>query len=442
MSSDFLALPLSDHPVWVGFSGGLDSTVLLHWLACSDHQRALGLWAVHINHGLHPDASRWADHCQALCDQLNIPLHTVPVEVSRQTGGGIEDAARSARRAAFAALLPAGHRLALAHHRDDQAETWLLRSLRGSGVDGLAAMRPLVAFEAGEIWRPFLATSRAQLCAYARSHGLRWIDDPSNQDTAIDRNYLRWVVLPLLEKRFPQAAQRLTRCARLCADAADLLTAEEDAALATLCPTPQTLKLLDWYAYPTARRGRLLRRWCALCHAPPLAMQGIHAIEAFMGAAPDRQACFRWQNVEIRCWKQMLYLRRCQPQWSDHPPILWDGTSPLRLPTGGSLRVETAPGSCRQGFQQPLTVRPRVGGERMRLDHRRHSHSLKHLLQQANIPPWHRQVLPLLYHGQALWAAADVIISAPLANWLAQTNQQLKWVTGDALPNSHSHQHC
>lgn len=436
MLIDSFPHPPSDRPVLVGYSGGLDSTVLLHWLARSNHQRSFGLTAIHVNHGLHPDADLWADHCRAICIRFNIPLHIARVRVSRQHGGGIEDAARHARRAAFAQRLDTGHLLALAHHLDDQAETWLLRALRGSGADGLAAMRPLVAFGSGDLWRPFLSTPRTQLRLYAQTHGLNWIDDPSNQDTQLDRNYIRLCILPALAQRWPQAAQQFGRCAQLCADATDLLTREDDAILARMCPTPQTLNLADWSGYPSARRARLLRRWCVLAQAPPLPAQGVATIEReVLRAPPDRQACFRWQHIEIRCWRQTLYLRRSnQTPWPhQHPPIQWDGTAPLALPSGGRLDLLAATGTPRQGFPTTLTVRPRVGGERIQLAKRQHTHALKQLLQAANIPPWHRQALPLLYHRQTLWAAGDVFISAPLASWLDQTNQQLKWVAADAL---------
>ena len=435
MLIDLFAHPPSDRPVLVGFSGGVDSTVLLHWLAHSNHQRSLGLAAIHVNHGLHPDADHWADHCQSICNHFDIPLHIAAVRVSRQSKGGIEDAARQARRAAYARRLPAGHRLALAHHLDDQAETWLLRALRASGADGLAAMRPLVAFGPGQLWRPFLSTPQTQLHAYAKTHGLNWIDDPSNQDAQLARNYIRLCILPALAQRWPDVAQRFGRCAQLCADATDLLTTEDDAILAKVCPNPQTLNLADWSSYPAARRARLLRRWCVVAQAPPLPAHGVASIEReCLHAAPDRQACFRWQHIEIRCWKQTLYLRRSdQTSWPHQHPIHWDGTAPLALPSGGSLSLCAANGAAQQGFPTPLTVRPRIGGERIQLAKRQHTHALKQLLQAANIPPWHRQALPLLYHKQTLWAAGDMIVSAPLASWLDQTDQQLKWVAGDAL---------
>ncbi|HEX7916403.1 MAG TPA: tRNA lysidine(34) synthetase TilS, partial [Rudaea sp.] len=179
----------------VGYSGGADSSVLLHMLARSVVARARGLRAIHVDHGLHADSAAWSEHCRATAAELNIALDVVRVEVERDRGSGLEDAARMARRAAFARLLHPGEILALAHHRDDQAETVLLKLLRGAGPEGLGGMRGLRAFGAGYLWRPLLAEPRAALLTYAREHDLRWLDDPSNTDTTLRRNFLRGEIL-------------------------------------------------------------------------------------------------------------------------------------------------------------------------------------------------------------------------------------------------------
>src|SRR5687768_2272994 len=169
--------------VVIGLSGGLDSVVLLHALATLPEARTRGLRVLHVHHGLHADADAWSRHCEAICAALSVPLRSVRVEVPLDSGEGLEAAARHARHAAFASELGKGEVLALAHHRDDQAETFLLRALRGSGVDGLGAMRAWRHFGPGWLWRPLLGHSRAQLLAYAEANGLSWVDDPSNSDT-------------------------------------------------------------------------------------------------------------------------------------------------------------------------------------------------------------------------------------------------------------------
>ena len=196
-----LALPPPplQRPLLVGYSGGLDSTALLHLLAREPAHR--GLRAIHVHHGLQPEADAWADHCARTCAALGIGLEIVRVQVARDTGEGLEAAARRARMAAFAQALENDGVLALAHHRDDQAETFLLRALRASGSDGLGAMRPWRRFGPGWLWRPLLDLPRQALVDYARAHGLDWIEDPSNASDDHDRNYLRRRVLSLLRER-------------------------------------------------------------------------------------------------------------------------------------------------------------------------------------------------------------------------------------------------
>ncbi len=209
----------------VGYSGGLDSTVLLHALAMAHPGKVR---AIHVHHGLHPEADGWAIHCERTCDALGVPLVVARVDVA-DIAAGPEAAARAARHTAFHAHLHEGEWLALGHHRDDQAETFLLRALRGSGPDGLAAMRPWRRFGAGTLWRPLLGIGRDALLAYARAHGLAWIDDPSNDDDAFDRNFLRNGVMPLLRKRWPQADAVFARSAALC-ESAHALLADNDLA--------------------------------------------------------------------------------------------------------------------------------------------------------------------------------------------------------------------
>ena len=215
-------------PWLVGYGSGLDSTVLLHrWPEDSMDARA-----IHVHHGLQAGADHWAAHCERTCRALGVAFQVVRIEVARGSGEGLEAAARRGRMAAFAQALEDGGVLALAHHRDDQAETLLLRALRASGSDGLGAMRPSRRFARGWLWRPFLALPRQALLDYARAHGLEWIEDPSNASDAHDRNYLRRRVMPLLQARWPQAAAALARAAQLQREAVDLLEAGDREALA------------------------------------------------------------------------------------------------------------------------------------------------------------------------------------------------------------------
>src|SRR5690606_16818783 len=345
LPAGFLAMPgIEGHAraVLVGLSGGLDSIVLLHLLAMQPHIRDAGLRAIHVHHGLQAAADDWAAHCRGVCEAMAVPLQVVRVEVARDAGTGLEAAARSARRNAFTDALRDGEVLALAHHRDDQAETFLLRALRASGPDGLAAMRPWQRFGAGWLWRPLLDAPRADLLAHAQLHGLRWVEDPSNDDTAHDRNFLRHRVLPLLRDRWPAASASLARSAALASDARDLLVEGDDTALeAVRTNDPQVLSAAALDALPPARRARVLRRWIEALGLPPLPAQGVARTGAdLLAAGSDTDATFEWHGARVRRWRDLLHagVHRAPlaPGWYAD----WDGREPLVLPGGGELRLD------------------------------------------------------------------------------------------------------
>jgi len=421
-----LALPdaARGRAIVVGLSGGLDSSVLLHALRHADID-ASGLRAVHVHHGLQRGADAWADHCREVCAGLGVPLRVIAVAVDRDGGLGPEGAARAARRRAFAAAMDADDVLALAHHRDDQAETFLLRALRASGPDGLASMWPWRRFEPGWCWRPLLAVPRAALAAYAAWHGLRWIEDPSNAVADADRNFLRARVLPLLRERWPHADAAFARSAALAGDAAALLGGDDAVALAMARTLdPQVLSLPRLRACAPARRARVLRHWVASLGLPPLPAQGVrHCEDALLDAAGDRVPAFAWHGAVLRAWRDLLHAGRQRPALPPEWRVAWDGRAPLALPDGGTLRVE---GDA--AFDMSVVARARHGGERIALPGRAHTHALKHVLQSLGIPPWQRERLPLLCDADdGILAAGDLAYSAAFDAWLRARAARLVW---------------
>jgi tRNA(Ile)-lysidine synthase len=411
-------------PVLAAFSGGLDSTVLLHWLASHPGMHG-GLRAIHVAHGRHPGSAAWAAHCRDACATLGVPLETVRVDVARDSGHGPEAAARTARHGAFAAALREGEVLALAHHADDQAETFLLRALRASGPDGLAAMRPWLAYRAGWAWRPLLDTPRDALLHYAQAHALRWIEDPSNGDPSFDRNYLRHEVMRRLQARWPHAAAAFAASARLCGDAADLLDVEDARLLAALQRDgTDTLNVPGLLALPAARRARVLRHWTADLGLPPLPANGIARIEhELLPARRDAEPVFAWSGACMRRWRDVLHAGPERAPLPEDWEAPWDGRAPLALPGGGSLRLDGA-----AHFDAALRVRARHGGERIALPGRDHTHALKHVLQDLGVPPWERERLPLLEDADGrLLAAGDRAVTAPLQAWLDARGARLAW---------------
>lgn len=412
-----------DVPVCVAFSGGMDSTALLHALAHNGTVRALGLRALHVHHGLSDSADVWAAGCAATCAAWGVPFDVVRVQVDLSAGLGVEGAARKARLAAFAGALRPGERLALAHHRDDQAETFLLRALRGSGVDGLAAMLTLRPLGAGQLWRPWLGVPRAAIAAYARAHDLHWIDDPANDALRFDRNFLRFHVLPLLRDRWPHADASFARSAALAADAgAALRLQDHDALIAARGAHPATLDVQAVLGLPPERRARVFRLWVADLGLPPLPSRGVDAMEnVLLHARPDSAATFEWASVRIRRWRGDLHAG-----WSPGAPPAyahcWDGATPLRSDQGDELSLSGA-----DALPEPVSVARRAGGERIRLPGRPHHHALKHVLQDLAIPPWIRPRLPLLFAHDGELLAAGPVVSARLEKTLTVRGARLCW---------------
>jgi tRNA(Ile)-lysidine synthase len=432
----FALPPLPDAPILVGFSGGLDSTVLLHALAADPAARARGLRAIHVDHGLHVASLDWAEHCIRTCAALGIDLAVRRMRVF-DDGCGPEAAARSARLAAFADELRAGEWLALAHHQDDQAETLLLRLLRASGGHGLAAMRSTREFGAGVMWRPLLDVPRARLREYAQANGLRWIEDPGNASDVFDRNFLRRQVMPQLAARWPHAAASLARSAALLAEDADLLAQETARRLALLQGVdPQVLDRERLLAEPMAWRARLLRAWIEGLGLPPLPTRALAQIEAeLLPARADAEARVAWPGAEVRAWRDGVYAASARTALPGDWSVTWDGRGTLRLPTGEALAcVDTGGGDPAPALATlgPLRLAARQGGERLRLPGRTHTHAVKKLLQELEVPPWERGRLPLAYAADGeLLAVGDVLTSARLV----ELGARLRIVGGPQGPN-------
>ncbi|MGH8035723.1 MAG: tRNA lysidine(34) synthetase TilS, partial [Lysobacterales bacterium] len=289
----------------LAYSGGLDSTVLLHLL----HIARLPVKAVHVHHGLRPEADRWAEHCRAQCADLNIPFELRRVNITGQSELGLEAAARAARYAALAQSLGPQDVLLTAQHQDDQAETVLLQLLRGAGPHGLAGMPALASFGAVRFARPLLGYTRAELEAYAKCHGLRWVEDPSNHDPAIKRSHLRQHLLPEIERQWPGSAGALARSARLQAEAAELLgdLAQADATLCTIAGS-KALSVAALNMFKPVRQRNLLRHWLAKQQLPlPAAVHLDQVLSEVLLARADANPCLRWPGAELRRYRDSLY---------------------------------------------------------------------------------------------------------------------------------------
>lgn len=433
-----MQLPPQAGRMYVGYSGGVDSHVLLHLLA-SDAGLRPQLTAVYVHHGLQTAADDWHAHCQHQCRQLGVAYRMLTVDARPEPGESPEAAARAARYAAFRQLLQAGDELLFAQHREDQAETLLLQLLRGAGPHGLAGMPRRTAFGRGWLQRPLLHIGKAQILAYASRHGLHWVEDPSNQSCDFDRNYLRHQVIPVLKNRWPAMDKTLARAAGHCAAAARLLDTWAAAELPRLLsPAGDNLALAVWRGYDADQRHWLLRRWLQVRGLRPVSTAGLQAlVEQVIDADAAAEPELHLQQQIIARYRDHLY---CLPQtdWQPQAPQVWP-SSAVQITLAGGQVVSRMPAG--QGIATALwhahqvTLDCRRGGESIRLPGRQGSRSLKKLYQAAGIPPWERRLRPLVYLDGKLAAVAGLWI----ADWAFQPHGDcyaLHWQpeTGNSPP--------
>lgn len=405
----------------LGFSGGLDSRVLLQMLAGMQRKSGFQLKAMHVHHGLSPNADHWATFCQNICTELEVPIQIVHVNVPKNSGLGIEASARAAR---YAALLNDGaDYVVLAHHQDDQAETLLLQLLRGAGVKGLSAMA--AADTKKRLLRPLLAVSRAELEAYASAHALQWIEDESNEDTSLDRNFCRHQIFPLLQQRFPAVKKTLARSASHMAEAALLL--DELAAMDAVSPADQrpmdavSLSLQNLNTLSEARARNLLRWWLARNHQPmPSSVRLQEMLRQLQGAKADasiKLAVHSAKGVWLRRYQGFAYLEFDGENANPTIAMVWQGEPELRLPDNSRLLFTQQRGRG-LAFERlsihKLRISQRMGGEQFKPDPAKPTRTLKHLLQEAKIPPWQRQHLPLIYSDDTLAIVPGIGVACSL----------------------------
>jgi tRNA(Ile)-lysidine synthase len=398
----------------VAFSGGIDSTVLLHALSSSRQQHQTEIIAIHVDHGLHPDSQQWQMHCQQFAEQLEVSYISKRVIVDDDLRSGPEAAARQARYAVLQTLVNAGDCLLSAHHEEDQAETLLLNLLRGSGIAGLAGIGAAQKFGQGRLLRPLLGVSGEAIRDYAKRHALRWIEDPSNVDTRFDRNFLRQEIVPLLASRWPAVSARLKQSADLASEASALLRELADIDLVA-AGSPQRLDLESLRLLRPERQRNLLRRAISLCGLPPPPATRLYqAVHELIPAREDAQPLVAWPGAELRRYRNHLYVMPAIASLPEEPSRLLRPEEPLDLGPGMGqlvLSPDVGGGINPELAHAGLRIRYRHGGEEIRPAGHECTHKLKKLLQQEGIVPWMRERLPLLYSGDDLVAVADLWIA-------------------------------
>ncbi|MCL5425826.1 tRNA lysidine(34) synthetase TilS [Halomonas sp. NPDC076908] len=405
--------------IWVALSGGLDSCLLLVLAAQVCEKAGRPLRAIHINHGLQAAAATFEAHCKTLCKRVGVPLTVGGIEVAPH-GLGIEGAARNARYAAFYATLPAGDTLWLAQHQDDQAETFLLAALRGSGLRGLAGMPYRRDTQGITLVRPWLSVNRAQLEAVAHSLALVWCEDPTNRDINFDRNRLRHRVLAALRERWPAAEAALANSAAHASEADAVLSEYVKAELAELVVGEGQVDANALRKRSRPRQRLLIR---ALCQQQGLSTPPQKRLENLLEqltAKAGAEVCVEWPSAQARLWRHRLYVMaplKALPPWQVH----WDGQMPLETPLGPLGWQVALSKRFSAPLSEPMRVTWRQGGEVIHLPERGRR-DLKRLLQESDVPPWERKRLVVVMQEQAclgvisppatlLWQAEDVVFS-------------------------------
>lgn len=434
----------SDCIIAVAYSGGLDSTVLLHLAQSYASARDIPLRAFHVHHGLSPHADKWMHHCTRECERLGVPIDTRFLQLPATPGEGVEQAARHARYAALGALAREhGVRLLLtAHHQDDQAETVLLQLLRGAGVAGISGMQNVNKAGAllanGDLWmgRPLLELTRLQLEQWALQHELTWVEDESNADTRYTRNKLRHAVMPALAQGFPGYQQRLARAARHAAAAQELLD-ELGAADLQQCADVDGLNLESLRTLSTRRCGNLLRYWLAAhdVRMPSEAWLAQLQTQIFTAAADAR---VRVTHPDCEVWRYrgrvLLAMRVDDDAMQSVTPqhFRWHGEGDLSFPGyGGRLLFVPGAGIDTAWLaQQELVLHRRAGGERLKPAPNRPTRDLKHHYQCLGVPPWERRRLPLVSADGRLLYAAEIGLNWANAPMCQQGGIALRWIAG------------
>lgn len=420
LSSDniirFIANKSNNKRIWVAFSGGVDSHVLLHLLASAEATDFQSIHAIHINHGLQSQSQQWTQHCAAVASELGVDFISVDVKVDNISRLGMEAAARDARYKALEQSLTVNDVLLLAQHQDDQAETLLLQLLRGAGPKGLSSMG--AEFKLGEVQalRPLLTESQADILSYATQHKLKWVEDPSNEDTQWSRNYLRHTLWPVLSERWPNAAKTLSRSAEHCAEASSLLDelAERDLQELAADSSAKSLPIDQLLSLSSARRNNLLRFFINLNQfLAPSTVNLQRIVDEVCLAKLDSVPVVSWTGVEVRRYQNQLYVMPPLVEHNCEQVIIISGFNNIDLGNGTILEWQPSVGRGIKAslIEGGLLLRYRQGGERIKPQGSEYHRTVKHLFQDWAIPPWQRSRIPLIFHNDELLAIADYCVS-------------------------------
>lgn len=412
----------------VAFSGGLDSSVLLH--ACVQllsSSKITRLTALHVNHGLSDQADSWQDHCQEVCDSYQVPLLIKTFDLAQQ-GKTSELGARNARYSFFESCIKAKQILLVAHHQDDQVETALFRLFRGSGIHGMAGMPSYRPFSKGHLLRPFRDVEKSILKNYATLNQLSWVDDNSNLSTCYSRNFIRHEIVPLLETKWPRVSKAISKFSEIAREQSDILDEVAGADVIKIQLDENCLDISKLCRLSIARQKNLLHFWIRQRAGKSPASQDISEILKqvipskpncdSMDEKTDKKIIIRFAGIQIRSFDGVLFLfKNGQPE-ALRERIVWQDIS-RNLRINSDIVIVSSKNGQRHGdnvrlrlptAEEVVTVRARSGGEIAKPTYRNHSTSLKLIYQEAKIPPWRREWLPIIYYNDRVVAVPGVFV--------------------------------
>lgn len=366
--------------IWIAYSGGVDSHVLLHLAAISFPN----VRAVHINHNLGPEDQLWQQHCEQVCVALKVSLQSISVDAKAKPKQSPEEAGRIARRKAWQNLLTADDVLFIAHHADDQAETILYRLFRGTGPKGMCGMQPHSKIEEVSLFRPLLNVSKQQILDYSQKHNLNWISDQSNQEANYARNYIRNKIMPLITHRWPKATANINRAGELCGQLLKIVNPVILQKLDQIYGLNNTeLDLDKLQQCSNFTQTELLRAWLQVHNLTPSLNQIILIQKQVIAAKIDAKPKFVIADKTIRRSNNKLYILDNSKIYTQETFVVeWDLSGDLNLPTGQILKPEQL------ANLKVSKVMVQLGS---------HGRKAKKIFQQHDVPPWERSKYPLIF---------------------------------------------
>ena len=392
----------------LALSGGIDSVVLLHLLHQLQKTQNFSLKASHVHHGLSKNADKWVKFCEKLCAKLSVPLYVHHIKLPQKKSLGIEGEARQLR---YEKLLQfKSDVVVLAHHEDDQAETFLLQLIRGAGVKGLSSMAHFD--DTRRLWRPLLSTSRIYIERYATKHKLKWIEDESNQNIDFDRNFLRSKILPILKNRFSHIIKVISRSSSHLAEAQYLLDDLAKIDLRNYLKSDNykhklNVKTLDKLSNVRAKNA--LRFWLEfndqLMPSKDLLDELLRQV---LTAKKDADLKIQLsKEYEIRRYQDEIFIVPKKQHIQKYYEIIWVDEPEIILPNGQKLKFKKVKGmgiNLKFLDHQKLIIKNRQGGEFFKPDSKRPTKKIKQLLQESDLPPWEREFFPVIFVGDELAA--------------------------------------